>query len=87
MLYLRNRSYGWMNYFAAWSALLGENNYNDAMYFSRQAVLHYPQLRYTLMYVRLSVAIAIIRWLGSQTYQEVRSLTRTMRRLILGIAS
>lgn len=87
LLYLRNRSYGWMNYFAAWSALLGENNYNDAMYFSRQAVLHYPQLRYTLMYVRLSVAIAIIRWFGSQTYQEVRSLTCTMRRLILGIAS
>jgi glycosyltransferase involved in cell wall biosynthesis len=84
LLYLRNRSYGWMNYFAAWSALLGENNYKDAMYFRRQAVLHYPQIRYTFMYVRLSLAIAIIRWLGTQTYEGVRGLTRTMRRLMLG---
>ncbi|WP_315786854.1 glycosyltransferase family 2 protein [Fischerella sp. JS2] len=87
LLYLRNQSYGWMNFFAAWSALLDENNYKDAINYRRQAILHYPQIRYTFIYLRLSLAIAIIRWLGSQTYQEVRSLTRTLRRLMLGAAT
>jgi glycosyltransferase involved in cell wall biosynthesis len=87
LLYLRNQSYGWMNFFAAWSALLEENNYKDAINYRRQAILHYPQIRYTFIYLRLSLAIAIIRWFGSQAYEEVRGLTRTLRRLMLGAAT
>ncbi|MEC4813844.1 MAG: glycosyltransferase family 2 protein [Scytonema sp. PMC 1069.18] len=84
LLYLRNQSYGWMNYFAAWGALLGENNYTEAMHFRRQAVLHYPQIRYTLMYVRLSLAIALIRWFGLQGYERARGFSRTVRQMMLG---
>ncbi|MBD2778480.1 glycosyltransferase family 2 protein [Iningainema tapete] len=82
LLYLRNQSYGWMNYFAAVSALLEENNYHDAIHFRRHAVLHYPQLRYTLMYIRLSLSITVTRWFGSQVYEKARELSRTLRRLI-----
>jgi glycosyltransferase involved in cell wall biosynthesis len=87
LLYLRNQSYGWMNFFAAWAFIEDEKNYKKAMHYRQQAVLHYPQLRYTSIYIRLSLGIATMRWLGPQGYERVRGITRTVRQLILGSAT
>jgi glycosyltransferase involved in cell wall biosynthesis len=87
LLYLRNQSYGWMNFFAAWAFIEDEKNHKEAMHYCQQAVLHYPQLRYTSIYIRLSLAIATIRWFGPQGYMRVRGLSRTLRRLMLGAAT
>ena len=86
-LYLRNRTYGWMNIFAAWGYLEDEMNYKEAMHYRRQAILHYPQIRYTHLYIRLSLAIAIIRWFQPQGYTQVRKMSRNLRRLMLGVAT
>jgi glycosyltransferase involved in cell wall biosynthesis len=87
LLYLRNRSYGWMNFFAAWVYLEDEMNYKEAIYYRRQALLHHPQIRYTYIYMRLSLAIAIISWFGPQSYIRVRKLSRALRRPILSTAT
>jgi glycosyltransferase involved in cell wall biosynthesis len=86
LLYLRNRSYGRLNLFQAWNSV-DEGNYQEAMHFQRQAILHHPQLRYSENYIRLSFAIAMIRWFGPQGYHGLRSLTRTLRRRMLGIST
>ncbi|MBA3924297.1 MAG: glycosyltransferase family 2 protein [Nostocaceae cyanobacterium] len=85
-LYLRNHSYGWMNIFAAWSALLDEQNHQQAMHYQEQALLHYPQLRFTKMYLRLSLAIFVVRWWGFPGYEGVRNLTRSFNQLFLRTA-
>ncbi|KOP27853.1 glycosyl transferase family A [Hapalosiphon sp. MRB220] len=86
LLYLRNQSYGWMNFFAAWGYLQGTGNYKDAMHYRQQAILHYPQIRYTFIYLRLSLAIAITRWFGLQSYDRARELSRVVRRFIPGVS-
>lgn len=84
-LYLRNRSYGQMNLFQAWNSI-DERNYQEARHFQQQALLHYPQLRYSENYIRLSFAIAMMRWFGPQGYDGMRNLTRTLRQRILGFS-
>ncbi len=85
-LYLREHSYGWMHIFAAWSALLDEQNYQQAARYQKQALLHYPQLRFTKMYLRLSVAIFVVRWWGFSGYEGVRNLTRCLNQFFLRTA-
>jgi glycosyltransferase involved in cell wall biosynthesis len=85
LLYLRNRSYGVMNLFQAWNSI-DEGNYKEAMHFRRQTLLHHPQLRYSENYIRLSFAIAMMRWFGPHAYDGVRTLTRTLRQRILGVS-
>lgn len=87
LLYLRNRSYGWMNIFAAWSSLLDESNLKQAIHYRQQAILHYPQLRYTFIYIRLSLAILMIRWFGLEGYVQVKEVTCNLRRLILAVGT
>ena len=84
LLYLRNRRYGRVNLYQAWNSI-DERNYKEALHFRRQAILHYPQLRYSENYIRLSLAIAMMRWFGPQSYDGVRVLTRALRRRMLGI--
>jgi glycosyltransferase involved in cell wall biosynthesis len=84
LLYLRNRSYGVMNLFQAWNSI-DERNYKEAMHFRQQALLHHPQLRYSEKCLRLSFAIAMMRWFGPHSYDGVRSLTHTLRQRILDI--
>jgi glycosyltransferase involved in cell wall biosynthesis len=86
LLYLRNRSYGRMNLYQAWNSI-DEKNYKEAIHFRRQAVLHHPQLRYSENYIRLSLAIAMMRWFGPQGYDGVRGLTRYLRQLIVSDAT
>ncbi|NWF60286.1 MAG: glycosyltransferase family 2 protein [Fischerella sp.] len=84
-LYLRNRCYASIFFGLAWLAV-DEGDYKKAIHFRQQALLHYPQLRYTEKYLRLSLAIATIRWFGANGYDGVRSLTRVLRRRMLGVS-
>jgi glycosyltransferase involved in cell wall biosynthesis len=84
LLYLRNRSYGYMHLYQAWNSI-DENDYKGAILFQRQALLHYPQLLFSQSFLRLILAIALTRWLGANGYDGVRSLTHSLRQRLLGI--
>lgn len=86
VLYLRNRAYASIFLGLAWLAI-DERDYKKAIDFRKQALLHYPQVRFSERCMRLSVAITLIRWFGAHSYDGIRSLTRNARRLMLGIAS
>ncbi|MBD2250025.1 glycosyltransferase family 2 protein [Nostoc parmelioides] len=86
LLYLRNRSYGWINLYTAWTCM-DEKNHQEAIKYRRLALLHYPQIFFTAYFLRLSVAIVIMQLLGSQGYDNLRSLIRNLRRLVLGAAT
>jgi hypothetical protein len=48
--------------------------FKKASYFSQQAILHYPQLRYSAKYLRLQVALILVRLFGSNSYKQLRNL-------------
>lgn len=81
LLYLRNRSYGYINLCIAWKSLQSSDcDYEQASYFRHQALLHYPQLLFDREYIRLSIALALMRWFGPDGYQKFLSLFYTVRR-------
>ncbi|MGD1913659.1 MAG: glycosyltransferase family 2 protein [Rivularia sp. (in: cyanobacteria)] len=86
LLYLKKRSYGWMNIFAAWCAI-DEEDHKQATYYRQQAVQHYPQLLFTLMHLRLLVVIIILTLFGPQTYDKVRGFKKSLSKRIAGIVS
>lgn len=84
LLYLRNRSYGHINLCIAWKCLQGsEIDYKTANHFRRLAISHYPQLRYSREYIRLSLAITLMQWFGLDGYSKVLALLQTLRRRII----
>jgi hypothetical protein len=87
LLYLKSRSYGWMNILAAWLANDEDKDYKQAMYYRQQAVQHYPQMRFKSIYIRLSIAIIILSVFGPQTYGKVRGLKKTLGKLKAGTVS
>ncbi|MEB3181394.1 MAG: glycosyltransferase family A protein [Nostocaceae cyanobacterium] len=83
LLYLRNRSYGHINLLIAWKCLQSsERNYEQANYFRRQALMHYPQICFCREYIRLSLAILIMQWFGSEGYKRFLGLVYALRRRI-----
>ncbi len=87
VLYLKNRSYGYANLCLAWKALQShERDYKLALHFQQQAISHYPQLRFSWEYIRLSLAIATLRWFGQKQYGKVLTLTYALRRRISNAA-
>ncbi|MFQ4140941.1 glycosyltransferase family 2 protein [Chlorogloeopsis sp. ULAP02] len=84
-LYLRNRCYTSIFFGLAWLAV-DEGDYKKAIHFRQQAFLHYPQVFFSEKYLRLSLAIAMIRWFGADGYDGVRSLTHILRQRIFGIS-
>jgi glycosyltransferase involved in cell wall biosynthesis len=83
LLHLRNQSYGHMNLCQAWSSV-DQKNYKEALHYKQQALLHYPQLKYSGSHMRLSLALTMTRLFGPQGYDGVRNLARTVRCQILG---
>jgi len=84
LLYLKNRSYGHANLCLAWKSLQScVRDYKLAVHFRQQAISHYPQLRYSREYIRLSFAIAAMRLLGSDGYSRMLELTYALRRSTL----
>ncbi|MBW4502901.1 MAG: glycosyltransferase family 2 protein [Scytonema hyalinum WJT4-NPBG1] len=84
LLYLKSRSYAHANMFLAWKALQsGNRDYKRAIHFQQQAISHFPLLRYSREYFRLSLAIAMLQWFGSNAYTRILSLLYALRRRIL----
>ncbi len=84
-LYVRNRCYASIFFGLAWFSV-DDGDWEKAIYFRQQALLHYPQVRYSEKYLRLSIAIAMIRWFGANGYDGVRSLTRILHRHMFGVS-
>ncbi len=84
--YLKNRSYCFANLCLAWKALQSRaKNWKKAMYFRQQALAHYPWLRFSKEYIRLSVAIALMQWFGLEYYEKFLAMFHTWRQRLLFI--
>jgi glycosyltransferase involved in cell wall biosynthesis len=78
---LKNRCYGLANLCLAWKCLQTRaKDYRKAMQFRATALAYCPQLRYSKEYMRLSAAIAIVRWCGADGYSRVLEVFHTLRR-------
>ncbi len=86
MLYLRNRAYASITLNQAWWSV-GEGDYKTARAWQQQAISHHRQVRFSDRCVRLSFAIALIRWFGPQGYDGIQILTRRVRQFMLNIAT
>lgn len=83
LLDLKEQRYGSFKLDLAWKCLQSrDRDYKQATYFRHQALLHSPQLRFSKEYVRLSIAIFVMRWLGVSAYEKVRTLLSAMRRVV-----
>ncbi len=81
--YLKNLSYGHAYLCLAWKALQSrDKDYQKAMSYRTCAMIHYPQLRFSRENVRLSFAIAGMRWLGEENYNKLLDLAYSLRRRI-----
>ncbi len=85
LLYLRNRSYSYINLRQAWNAL-DEHSLAAAKHFQKQAKLHHPPCCYSLDYVRLSITIFIVNYLGITISKYFRKSTNYIYRLSLKIS-
>lgn len=78
--FLKERSYGHANLCLAWRVLQSsDRDYKKAIDFRQRAVIHYPQLRYSWEYFRLSVAIALMQFFGSKNYPKILSVIHSIR--------
>jgi glycosyltransferase involved in cell wall biosynthesis len=83
LLHLRNQSYGNINLCIAWKCLQGsEIDYKMANHFRRLAILHHPKLRYSQEYIRLSLAIALMGWLGDKSYSKLMEFFYVIRQRV-----
>jgi GT2 family glycosyltransferase len=82
MLPLRNRAYSSITLNQAWWSV-DEGDYRTAKHWQQQARLHYPQVRFSEKYVRLSVAIALTHCFGPYAYDGIRTWIRSVHRRVL----
>jgi len=88
LLYLRNRSYALINFLLAWKCIQClDKDFKAAEYFRSQAFKHYPKICFSQECLRLSIAIIIVRWFGSNSYEKFINLVYTLRRRTLNIES
>lgn len=80
MLYLRNPAYASITLNQAWWSV-DEGDYHTAKFWQQQARLHHPHVQYSEKYMRLSIAIILIRLFGSHAYDDIRKWTRSVYRM------
>ncbi|MCA1990882.1 MAG: glycosyltransferase [Coleofasciculus sp. S288] len=86
LLYLKQRCYGFANLCLAWKPLQSRTkDYKKAIHFRQQAFTHYPRIFFSREYIRLSLAIAIMRWFGSDGYKRFLELFYALRRYTVAI--
>lgn len=84
---LKQLSYGRASLNFAWKPLQSKaRDYRIAMRYRQQALTHCPQLRFSKEFVRLSVAIALMRLLGPDRYDQFLSMLYLVRRQLLRTA-
>lgn len=79
LLYLRPRAYGHAFLWLAWKIMFDGGDPEKASYFSQQAILHYPQMKYFAKYLRLQFALILVRLFGSNSYTQLRNLRHKLR--------
>ena len=85
--YLKGRSYGCAYFCLAWKALQSrDRDYRKAASFRSKALANYAGLRFSKEYLRLSIAIAIMRWFGANGYDKFLSLFYTLRRRTVALS-
>lgn len=82
ILYLRNQAYASLFLGFAWLAI-DDRDIKTATKYRKQAFLHYPFACFRESYLRLSLAIFMMRLFGNQGYNGVRNLTRDFKRIML----
>jgi glycosyltransferase involved in cell wall biosynthesis len=75
LLYLRPRAYGHAFLWLAWKIMSEAGAVDRVNHYARQAVLHYPQLRYSAKFLRLQVASTFIWLFGSDSYTQLKKLS------------
>ncbi|WP_293104420.1 glycosyltransferase, partial [Moorena sp. SIO3I6] len=87
LLYLKSHSYGYANLNLAWKSLQTvESDYRQANYYRQQVLLHYPQMRFSLNFIRLSVAIALMHFFGPKGYSRFLEVFYSLRRRLSSFA-
>ncbi|MBW4641973.1 MAG: glycosyltransferase family 2 protein [Goleter apudmare HA4340-LM2] len=85
--YLKNRSYGFAHLCLAWKALQSQaQDWQKAASFRAQAVAYYPWLCFSQEFVRLTIAITLMQWFGSDGYKRFLSYVYILRQRIVAIA-
>ncbi len=56
------------------------------IYFQKQAVLQSPKIRYSIEYLRLQLAIVLVRFLGFNNYQKIRKYIKNHKRYISNLS-
>jgi glycosyltransferase involved in cell wall biosynthesis len=79
LLYLRPRAYGHAFLWLAWKIIFDGGDSEKASYFSQQAILHYPQMKYSAKLLRLQFVLILIRLFGSNSYIQLKILTHKLR--------
>ncbi|AKG21005.1 glycosyltransferase family 2 protein [Calothrix sp. 336/3] len=82
---LKNQAYSCTYLYQAWN-FIDQGNYQQAHYHRQQALAHNPQLYHNENYLRLSLAIAMTRFLGNSSYKSIRSLTHWLHHLFIHIS-
>jgi glycosyltransferase involved in cell wall biosynthesis len=81
--YLKNHSYGNANLILAWKAIQSQSqDWKLAAQFRGQAISCYPQVIFCHEFWRLSFAIALMHYLGSQGYSRFLEFAYTLRRRV-----
>lgn len=81
--YMKNQSYARSNLSLAWKPLQSAiKDHHTAIKFRKIAIGYYPQLLWTKEYWRLSLAIFLIRSLGTKNYQKFLQFFYNLRRFI-----
>lgn len=78
LLYLRNLAYAGMYRNAAWKCMY-DGNHKEAKAYCKQALLHYPAMHFTKIFLQLELAILISRWLGSVNYLKLKTTITRLR--------
>lgn len=85
--YLKNRSYGFANLCLAWKALQSRaQDWKSAANFRAKALAYYPWLCFSQEFLRLTIAITLMQWFGSNGYKRFLSYVYILRQRIVAIA-
>lgn len=86
LLHLKSKSYGFSNLCLAWKPLQSrEKDYRQAAYFRNRAIAYYPPLCLSKENVRISIAIALMKYVGVDRYGTLLSLIHALRRRISSV--
>lgn len=80
LLYLRPRAYGYTFLWLAWKITTEGGSSEQAKYYARQAVRHYPQMRYFMRFVRLQFVFVLNQLFGADSYTHLKRLNQKLRK-------